>query len=139
MSSFKIAIIGTGWIAEKMAITVEEIANVEIYAVVSRTMEKARQFAESRHIQKQFDAVDKMLDDKDIDLVYIATPHSNHYDEARQCLLKNKPVLCEKAFTATAWQAEELIRIAREKRVFIAEAMWTRYMPMSNTIKEVLR
>jgi len=139
MSSFKIAIIGTGGIAEKMAFTVEAMENVEIYAVVSRTSENARRFAERWNVKKAFHSQDEMLNDENIELVYIATPHSNHYEEARRCLLKGKPVLCEKAFTATAKQAEELLRISKEKNVFITEAIWTRYMPLSKTIIELVK
>lgn len=138
MSSFKIAIIGTGWIAEKMAITVQAMPNVEIYAIVSRSLDKARWFAERWGVEKAFDSKEEMLDDDNVDLVYIATPHSEHYEEARMCLLKGRPVLCEKAFTATAWQAEELLNIAKEKNVFITEAIWTRYMPMSQTINDII-
>lgn len=138
MNMFKIAIIGTGWIAEKMAITVQGMQDVEIYAIVSRSLDKARLFAEKWGIEKAFDSKEEMLDDADVDLVYIATPHSEHYEEARMCLLKGKPVLCEKAFTATARQAEDLLSIAKEKNVFITEAIWTRYMPMSQTIKDIV-
>lgn len=138
MSSFKIAIIGTGWIAEKMVITVQEMPDVEIYAIVSRTLDKARWFAEKWGISKAFDSKEEMLKDNNIDLVYIATPHSEHYEEARMCLLKSKPVLCEKAFTATARQADDLLGIAKDRGVFITEAIWTRYMPMSQTINEII-
>ncbi|MDH6310129.1 putative dehydrogenase [Dysgonomonas sp. PFB1-18] len=138
MTPFRIAIIGTGWIAEKMAITVAGMQDVEIYAVVSRTMERAQSFAGQWNIKQSFDSIGKMLDDENVDLVYIATPHSNHYEEARICLLKEKPVLCEKAFTATAWQTEELLQIAKERNVFITEAIWTRYMPLSKTINEII-
>lgn len=139
MSSFKIAIIGTGWIAEKMVATVLQMPNVSIYAVVSRTLERARFFAEKWNIEKFFDSKNEMLNDESVDLVYIATPHSEHYEDARLCLQKSKPVLCEKAFTATAWQAEELLTIAKEKNVFITEAIWTRYMPMSKTVNKVVK
>ena len=73
-----------------------------------------------------------------MELIYIATPHSEHYENARLCLENNKPVLCEKSFTANAAQAEELFKLAREKHVFITEAIWTRYMPMLKTIREVI-
>jgi len=135
---FNIAIIGTGWIAEKMAITVQGMPEAEIYAVVSRTPERARWFAGEWNIPKAYASKEEMLEDPNVDLVYIATPHSEHYEEARICLSAHKPVLCEKAFTATAWQAEELLRISKEKNVFITEAIWTRYMPLSKTINEVI-
>ena len=135
---FRIALIGTGWIAEKMAITAREMQEVEVYAVVSRSIEKACDFAERWNIPKAFGSKLEMLKDDNIDLVYIATPHSEHYEDARLCLQKGKSVLCEKAFTATAWQAEELLNIAKEKNVFITEAIWTRYMPISQAINEII-
>ncbi len=76
--------------------------------------------------------------DKKVDLIYVATPHSEHYENVKMCLEAGKPVLCEKAFTLNAAQAEELVRIAAEHKVFLAEAMWTRYMPMLTTIREVI-
>lgn len=132
----KIAIIGTGWIAEKMAVTVSGMPEAEIVAVVSRTMERAVLFARKWNIRHTYDSLDKMLQNNQVELVYIATPHANHYEEARSCLLTGKPVLCEKAFTATAWQAEELLHISKEMKVYIGEAIWTRYMPLS---KEIVR
>ena len=79
-----------------------------------------------------------MVSDKKVDLIYVATPHSEHYENVKMCLEAGKPVLCEKAFTLNAAQAEELVRIAAEHKVFLAEAMWTRYMPMLTTIREVI-
>ena len=78
-----------------------------------------------------------MIDDK-VDLIYIATPHSEHYDNMKLCIENGKNVLCEKAFTANAAQAEEILALAKEKGVFVAEAMWVRYMPMLTTIKGIL-
>ena len=98
---------------------------------------RAEQFADEFHAQKAYGNYEALADDPDIDLIYIATPHSHHFGPARMCLLKGKPVLCEKAFTANAREAEELIRIAQEKQVFLAEAIWTRYMPFSRTIREL--
>ena len=79
-----------------------------------------------------------MLDDEEVELVYIATPHSHHFEHARMSLLKGKAVLCEKAFTANARQAEELLNLAKEKELFITEAIWTRYMPLSQTINDLV-
>ena len=138
MDSIKIGFLATGWMAEKMAITLQGMKGVEMYAVASRSLEKAKDFAEKWNFARFFGSYEEMLDDKLIDLVYIATPHSEHYDNARLCLLKGKPALCEKAFTANARQAEELLNLSKEKNLFIAEAIWTRYMPFSKTINEVL-
>lgn len=138
MQAVKIGIIGTGWIAEKMAITLQGIAEAEAYAVASRCRQTAEDFARQWGFSRAYGSYEEMLDDEQVELVYIATPHSHHYEHARMCLLKGKPVLCEKAFTANAHQAEELLSLAREKKLFITEAIWTRYMPLSRTINEIL-
>ncbi|KAA6328777.1 1 5-anhydro-D-fructose reductase, partial [termite gut metagenome] len=138
METFKIAIIGTGWIAEKMAITIRGMQGVEGYAISSRDLSKAQAFADKYGFTRAYGSYEEMLDDEQVQLVYIATPHSFHYEHASLCIMKGKPVLCEKAFTATARQAEKLLNLAKEKKVFITEAIWTRYMPLSKTINEVI-
>ncbi len=133
----KVGILGAGHIARKMAATLQEMKEAELYAVAARELSKAEQFANEFQARKAYGNYEALADDPDIDLIYIATPHSHHFAPARMCLLKGKPVLCEKAFTANAREAEELIRIAQEKRVYLAEAIWTRYMPFSRTIREL--
>ena len=134
----KIGILATGGIAEKMAITLQGMEGVEMYAVASRNLQKAKEFAEKWHFTRFYGSYEAMAEDDQIDLAYIATPHSEHYNNARMFLLKGIPVLCEKAFTGNARQAEELLNLSKEKNVFIAEAMWTRYMPFSKTINDIL-
>jgi len=134
----KIGILATGGIAGKMAMTLQGMKDVETYAVASRSLQKAKEFAEKWNFTRYYGSYEAMLDDDQIDLVYIATPHSEHYNNARMCLLKGKPVLCEKAFTGNARQAEELLNLSKEKNVFITEAIWPRYMPFSKTINEIL-
>ena len=133
----KVGILGAGHIAQKMATTLMGMKEAELYAVAARELSRAEQFANEFHAQQAYGNYEALADDPDIDLIYIATPHSHHFEPARMCLLKGKPVLCEKAFTANAREAEELIRIAQEKQVFLAEAIWTRYMPFSRTIREL--
>ena len=134
----RIGIIGCGWIAEKMAITLQGMKNVQAYAIASRDILKARNFAKQWNFTHAYGSYEEMLDDEGVDLVYIATPHSHHYDHTRLSLLKGKPVLCEKSFTANAKQAEALIQLAKEKNLFLTEAIWTRYMPLSQTIRELI-
>lgn len=133
----KVGILGAGHIARKMAATLQKMKEAELYAVAARELSKAEQFANEFQARKAYGNYEALADNPDIDLIYIATPHSHHFAPARMCLLKGKPVLCEKAFTANAREAEELIRIAQEKRVYLAEAIWTRYMPFSRTIREL--
>ena len=134
----RIGIIGCGWIAEKMAITLQGMENAQAYAIASRDILKARNFAKQWNFNHAYGSYEEMLDDEGVDLVYIATPHSHHYDHTRLSLLKGKPVLCEKSFTANAKQAEALIQLAKEKNLFLTEAIWTRYMPLSQTIRELI-
>jgi len=138
MDTVRIGIIGTGWIAEKMAITLRGMTGVEAYAIASRQLQSAQDFADKWGFTCAYGSYEEMLDDEQVQLVYIATPHSHHYEHARMSLLKGKAVLCEKAFTANARQAEELLNLAKEKKLFITEAIWTRYMPLSQTINEIV-
>ena len=131
-------ILGAGNIAGTMAATVDRMDSARIYAVGSRNPQKAEQFAKQYAIPKSYGSYEELVKDKDIDLIYVATPHSEHYGHARLCLENGKAVLCEKAFTANAVQAEELVALARKNNILLAEAMWTRYLPMRHTIWEVL-
>ncbi len=138
LGKFNVGILGTGNIAATMAETVSKMKGVRVYAAASRDKIKADIFAKKYGCKKAYGSYEELVKDKKVDLIYIASPHSEHYAHAKLCLENGKAVLCEKAFTANAKQAEELIALAREKNVFIAEAIWTRYMPMLTTIREVL-
>lgn len=135
---FRIGIIGAGWIAEKMAQAIAPLTDIEIYAIASRSIQKAESFAKEYNIPKAYGSYAEMVADPEIDLVYIATPHSHHYEHSMLALENGKPVLVEKAFTANAAQAERLIQTAKEKGLFITEAIWTRYMPLSHKVKEIM-
>ena len=129
MERFRVGIIGAGHIAEKMAWTLTQMTEAEPYAVASRSLEKAEAFAEKYGFSKAYGSYEDILDDPMVELVYVATPHSFHHAHVRMCLEKGKPVLCEKAFMLNRAQAEDVINLAREKKVFLAEAIWTRYEP----------
>lgn len=135
----KVGILGAGGIACAMAKTISQMPSACCFAIASRDLEKARKFAEKWGIKKAYGSYEEMLSDPGVDLVYVATPHSHHYPHVRLCLEHGKHVLCEKAFTVNAAQARELFRIAKDKRLLLTEAMWTRYLPMRGTINEVLR
>ena len=135
---FRLGIIGAGWIAEKMAQALAPLHDIEAYAIASRSIDKAQAFAREHNILKAYGSYEEMVADPDIDLVYIATPHSHHFEHAMLALEHGKPVLVEKAFTANAAEAEKLIGTAREKGLFITEAIWTRYMPLSHKVKEIM-
>ncbi len=133
-----VAIMGAGGIANAMARTVNEMEDARLYAIGSRSFDKASEFADRYGIEKAYGSYEEMVLDENIDLVYIATPHSHHFEHAKLCLEHGRAVLCEKAFTVNAKQAEELFRISKENRVFITEAFWTRYMPSMKIIKDLL-
>ena len=139
----KLGILGAGKIAGTMADTVNrmkraKVGDVELYAVASRSLEKAKAFAEKNHVEKAFGSYEEMLSDPELDFVYIATPHSHHYEHALLCIHFGKHVLCEKAFTANAKQAAEVFEQAAGKGVLVTEAIWTRYQPMRGMINEVI-
>lgn len=134
----KVGILGAGSIASVMAGTIARMDSACNEAVASRDFVKAREFADKWKVKKAYGSYEEMLADPDVDLVYIATPHSHHYAHAKLCLEHGKHVLCEKAFTVNAAQAKELLAIADQKHLLITEAIWTRYQPMRGIINEVL-
>ena len=134
----RVGIIGTGWIAEKAAITLRGLKDCEAYAVGSRTPEKAETFARQWGISKAYGSYAALLADPDVDLVYVGTPHSHHYDVTREALLAGKPCLVEKAFMANRREAQEIIDLAHERKVFLAEAIWTRYQPVVGMVRELI-
>ncbi len=135
---FNIGILGTGGIAHKMADTVAKMENVQVIAVGSRDINKAREFAGEFNIEKSFGSYEEFAACKEIDLVYVASPHSHHYEHCLLCLENGKNILCEKAFAVNAVQAAEILEIAAEKKLFVGEAMWTRYVPMRAKLDELL-
>ena len=136
--NLRVGIIGTGWIAEKAAITLAGLTMCEAYAVGSRTQEKADEFARKWDVKKAYGSYAELMADPDVDLVYVGTPHSHHYDVTREALLAGKPCLVEKAFMANRREAKEIIDLAHEQKVFLAEAIWTRYQPVVNMVRELI-
>lgn len=136
---FKIGIIGAGWIAERMVETVSGMKNVQVYAIASRDILKANAFAEKHHIPRAFGSYEDLCKDDDIDLVYIATPHSFHEEHASLAIKNKKNVLVEKAFTINSTQAKKLIALAKKNKVYLAEAIWTRYMSSRKLISDLIK
>ena len=134
----RVGIIGTGWIAEKAAITLRGLTQCEAYAVGSRHQETADAFAAKWNIAKAYGSYASLIEDPDIDLIYVGTPHSHHYDVTREALLAGKPCLVEKAFMANARQTREIIDLAHRQKVFLAEAIWTRYQPVVKMVRDLI-
>ena len=135
----KFAIFGPGKIAHSMAAAVQPLEEIECYAVGSRDLGRAEAFAKEWGFEKAYGSYEELLADPEVELVYVATPHSHHYEHAKMCLNAGKHVLVEKAFTVNAKQAEELVALSREKNLLLAEAIWTRYMPSRSMINDLIR
>lgn len=133
-----IGIIGAGKIAKKMAKTLNGMERAQAYAIASRSLEKARTFANEFGMPKAYGSYEELVSDEHVDLVYVATPHSHHAACIKLALEHGKPVLSEKAFTVNAKEAKAVIELAREKNLLLAEAIWTRYVPMRSMLDEVL-
>lgn len=133
-----VAVLGAGSIAIKMAKTIAGLKDVHAYAVAARDYNRAMEFAEKYGFTKAYGSYEDMLKDNEVDLVYVATPHSHHYQHVKMCLENNKNVLCEKTFTVNNEQAKELFLIAEKKELLLTEAIWTRYMPSRKKIDEVI-
>ncbi len=134
----KFAILAPGHIAHSMAKAVSEIEKIERYAVASRDYGRAADFAGQWGFEKAYGSYEELAKDPQVELVYVASPHSHHYEHAKLCLEHGKHVLVEKAFTVNARQAKELIQLSEEKGLLLAEAIWTRYMPSRRMIDELL-
>lgn len=134
----RVGIMGAGRIAITMAKTLNGMENAKAYAVASRSREKAEKFAKENGIERAYGSYEEMLADENVDLVYVATPHSHHYICCKMCLEAGKNVLCEKSFTVTADQARKLFDLAKEKNLLITEAIWTRYMPSRKMIDDLI-
>ena len=134
----RVGIIGAGWIAEKAAITLGDLSECEAYAIASRSQEKADAFAKKWQIKKAYGSYSELIADKEADLVYVATPHSHHFDVTKEALLAGKPCLVEKAFMANHRQAAEIVKLAHERQVFLAEAIWTRYQPVVGIVRDLI-
>lgn len=138
METIKIGILGAGRIAAVLADTMVQMPKVQLVGVASRSLYKAQEFASRFSIKKAYGSYEELAKDPEIQLIYIATPHSEHCRNVKLCLENGKHVLCEKSFAANASQAEEMITLAKEKNLLITEAMWVRYMPMAETIRKVI-
>lgn len=122
-------ILGTGQIARAMAFALQELGGAKLVAVASRSAAGAQQFGAEFGIQHRHASYQALADDPGVDVVYIATPHALHAENALLCLNGGKHVLCEKAFTLNRRQAAEVVALAREKNLFLMEAMWSRFLP----------
>ena len=138
MEQMKVGIIGAGRIAANMAKTLDGMDDAAAYAVAARNLDRAQKFAKEWGFEKAYGSYEELVNDPEVELIYIATPHPFHIEHAKLCINHGKPVLCEKPFTVNAVGAKEVFALAKEKEVFITEAIWTRYLPSRKIIDDII-
>ena len=131
-------IIGTGGIAHTFARDLEHLDDALVAAVGSRSRESAEAFGEEFKVPARHDSYRSLVEDPTVDVVYVSTPHPMHHDNAMLALEHGKPVLVEKSFTMTSGEARELVATAREKKLFLMEAMWMRFLPHIVKLRQLL-
>ncbi len=114
------------------------LSDAKLVAVGSRTAESAQRFAERFQVPHAHSSYEALANDPNVDIVYISTPHALHYDNTMLCLQAGKAVLCEKPFAINAREASEMIATARERKLFLMEAIWTRFLPSMVRLRELL-
>ncbi|MHB1250653.1 MAG: Gfo/Idh/MocA family protein [Acidimicrobiales bacterium] len=138
MKPLRWGVLGTGRIAHTFASDLQLIDEGEIVAVGSRSQSSADHFADEFGIEHRHPSYEELVANPEVDVIYVATPHPMHYENALLALEHTKPVLVEKAFTMNGAQARELVQVARERKLFMMEAMWTRFLPHVVAIREMI-
>lgn len=136
MKKIRWGIFGTGAIAHTFADSLSKCENAELCVISSRSEEKAKAFAAEYGFKKAYGSYELLAADPEVDIVYIATPMSSHYDDAMLCLRRGKNVFCEKSVTLNYRQLDDILTLAREKRLFFMEAMWLKCRPSYLKAKE---
>ncbi len=134
----KVGIIGCGHIARTMADTLSGMETANLVAVASKDRTRAENFAKEFGVEKAYGSYKELFEDEEVELVYVATLMSQHKDNMLEAISYGKPVLCEKSFTVNTEEAEEVFKAAKEKGVYVAEAIWTRYMPVVSYIRNFI-
>lgn len=139
MEKIRWGILSTGNIAEQFAKGLAVLDDAELAAVGSRSQESADQFGDKYNVPRRHASYEALANDPDIDAIYVATPHTLHAENTLLCLRAGKAVLCEKPFAINAAQAESMVHEARERGLFLMEAMWTRFLPHMARLRELVR
>ena len=132
------AILGCGKIARKFATDLKLCPNARLYVAASRSLESAQTFASELGFEKAYGSYEEMVNDPEVDVVYIATPHSHHLEHALLCLNHQKAVLCEKAFAINSKEVGLMVESARRNKTFLMEAFWTRFQPSFLKVLEII-
>jgi predicted dehydrogenase len=136
--NYRWGILGPGRIAEKFCTAIDYVNGSEVYAVASRSMDKAKEFGAKFNASKFYDSYDMLWKDDAVDIIYIATPHAFHHEHAMQCLQHKKAVLCEKPMSLCYQQSKEMTDAATANKVFLMEAMWTSCMPFIRKTRSLI-
>lgn len=139
MKKIRWGILGTGTIAHKFAADLKYVEGAELTAAGSRSPEKAENFCRDFDIPFSFGSYQELAESNLVDIIYIATPHSLHHENTLLCLDNGKAVLCEKPFALNAKQASEMIDAARQKNLFLMDALWTKFLPHYKKMIEIVR
>lgn len=139
MKKYNWALLGCGSIAQSFAKDLQRLPNANLYAVASRDISKAKQYAVDFGFEKAYGSYEEMLSDPKVDIVYISTPHTYHYEHTLLSLKHKKSVLCEKPFAMNSGQVAEMIACAKENDCFLMEAFWTRFLPHFTAAADVLK
>ncbi|MEP6465587.1 MAG: Gfo/Idh/MocA family oxidoreductase [Parafilimonas sp.] len=131
-------ILGCGRIARKFASDLKLVKEAELIACGASHALSADTFAHEFNIKNVHHSYESLVNDDEVDVIYVATPHSHHHEHTLLCIKNNKAVLCEKAFAINYKQAKEMIDAAREKKVFLMEAVWTKFLQPFNKVKEII-
>ena len=131
-------IVGLGNIAQKFADDLKLVADGELIAVASRDIEKARHFKALNNAKYAFGSYMELFSCEDVDVVYIATPHTSHAELSIQAMKQGRNVLCEKPMGINSGEVEKMITAARENKVFLMEALWSRFNPSIRKVKDLL-
>jgi predicted dehydrogenase len=131
-------ILGPGHIARAFAFATHTHTRQQLVAVGSRTLDRAAAFAQSYGIERAYGSYEQLVDDPMVDVVYVCTPHAYHREHALLAIAAGKPVLVEKAFTQNAKQAEQVFAAGRQAGVAVQEAMWSRFLPHFDVVRQVL-
>jgi len=135
---FNWGLIGPGRISQQFAEDLKVVEGAALYAVASTNLERGEAFAKKYGGEKTYTSYEALVNDPQVDAIYIGTPHPFHFENTMLCLNAGKPVLCEKPLTVNAAQAKILIETAQAKKVFLMEALWTRYLPIFEPIRKWL-
>ena len=138
MAAIRWGIVGPGRIASKVVGDFKHVPNAMAIAVASRSLDRARDFATRHGLPRAYGSYEQVIEDEDVDVLYISTPHPQHHAIALAAIRAGKAVLVEKSFTATVAGAQEVIEAARKLGVFAMEAMWTRFQPAIVTARKLI-